>query len=217
MSATGRSAPCVGRSWAVSQAWGSPRAARISPGLAPRPKRVTAMAAARSGSRAKAGNSLPGATYFAACTGRGTPIRRYPAKLTAEPERSMTAADPSSRLKRFYAEVAVAPSGGGEAGFAVTLDGRTPRSPEGRRLVLPTQALAEAGRRGVGGARSRDRAGHHAGHAPGLDRHRPGRTTRSYGPRRRRGWARSPARTCFATSPNGPARWWRARRPSGRR
>ena len=52
----------------------------------------------------------------------------------------MTTADPSSRLKRFYTAVATAPAQGG---FAVTLDGRTPRSPEGRPLVLPTSALAE--------------------------------------------------------------------------
>jgi chaperone required for assembly of F1-ATPase len=35
----------------------------------------------------------------------------------------------------------VAPAEGG--GFAVRLDGRTPRSPAGRGLVLPTEALAE--------------------------------------------------------------------------
>jgi chaperone required for assembly of F1-ATPase len=57
----------------------------------------------------------------------------------------MTAADPSSRLKRFYAKVALAPIEGApaEGGFAVTLDGRTPRSPEGRRLALPTHDLAD--------------------------------------------------------------------------
>jgi chaperone required for assembly of F1-ATPase len=57
----------------------------------------------------------------------------------------MTAADPSSRVKRFYTGVAIAQIDGApaEGGFAVTLDGRTPRSPEGRKLVLPTQALAE--------------------------------------------------------------------------
>jgi chaperone required for assembly of F1-ATPase len=48
--------------------------------------------------------------------------------------------DPSSRLKRFYAKVEVAPA---EGGFAVTLDGRTPRSPERAPLVLPTQGLAD--------------------------------------------------------------------------
>ena len=49
-------------------------------------------------------------------------------------------ADASDRRKRFYAEAGVAPADGG---FAVTLDGRMPRSPEGRRLVLPTAGLAE--------------------------------------------------------------------------
>jgi chaperone required for assembly of F1-ATPase len=44
------------------------------------------------------------------------------------------------RRRRFYAKVDTAPA---EGGFAVRLDGRTPRSPEGRALVLPTQGLAE--------------------------------------------------------------------------
>lgn len=41
--------------------------------------------------------------------------------------------------RRFYAKVDLAPADGG---FAVRLDGRTPRSPEGRPLVLPNAALA---------------------------------------------------------------------------
>jgi len=48
--------------------------------------------------------------------------------------------DSVERPRRFYAHVDVAPV---EAGFAVRLDGRAPKSPEGRLLVLPTQALAE--------------------------------------------------------------------------
>ena len=48
-------------------------------------------------------------------------------------------ADVSDRRKRFYTHAAVEPS---ETGFAVTLDGRTPRSAEGRALVLPTRGLA---------------------------------------------------------------------------
>ena len=48
--------------------------------------------------------------------------------------------DPSNRPRRFYKTVDVAPDG---EGFAVRLDGRTPRSPAGRPLVLPTQALAQ--------------------------------------------------------------------------
>jgi chaperone required for assembly of F1-ATPase len=43
-------------------------------------------------------------------------------------------------IKRFYSGVSVAP---GEGGFAVLLDGRAPRSPGRRPLVLPTEALAE--------------------------------------------------------------------------
>lgn len=41
--------------------------------------------------------------------------------------------------RRFYKTVTVAPADGG---FAVQLDGRTPKSPKGSPLVLPTQALA---------------------------------------------------------------------------
>lgn len=51
-----------------------------------------------------------------------------------------TSADAPEVRKRFYAQVAVVPA---ESGFAVTLDGRTPRSAEGAALVLPTLALAE--------------------------------------------------------------------------
>ncbi len=43
------------------------------------------------------------------------------------------------RLKRFWKTVDVAAVDGG---WAVRLDGRTPRTPAGRRLVLPTQAAA---------------------------------------------------------------------------
>lgn len=43
--------------------------------------------------------------------------------------------------KRFYKAAAAAPAEGG--GFAVQLDGRTPRSPARKPLVLPTLALAE--------------------------------------------------------------------------
>ena len=47
--------------------------------------------------------------------------------------------DPLKKPKRFYKTADVAPADGG---FAVRLDGRTPRSPMARPLVLPTQALA---------------------------------------------------------------------------
>jgi len=43
------------------------------------------------------------------------------------------------RLKRFWTAVDVAR---GEGGWAVTLDGRTPRTPAGARLVLPAEAAA---------------------------------------------------------------------------
>ena len=48
--------------------------------------------------------------------------------------------DTLNSRRRFYAQVDTAAAPGG---FAVFLDGRTPRSPEGRPLVLPNQALAE--------------------------------------------------------------------------
>lgn len=44
-------------------------------------------------------------------------------------------------MKRFYRETAVA---GGDAGYTVTLDGRTVRTPAKAELLVPTRALAEA-------------------------------------------------------------------------
>jgi chaperone required for assembly of F1-ATPase len=46
----------------------------------------------------------------------------------------------AERRRRFYAEVSVGPLNGG---FAVRLDGRTPKSPTGADLVLPTEAAAQ--------------------------------------------------------------------------
>jgi chaperone required for assembly of F1-ATPase len=48
----------------------------------------------------------------------------------------------SAGRKRFYQSAAVEELKAG--GFAVTLDGRTVKTPAGRQLVLPTRALAEA-------------------------------------------------------------------------
>ena len=45
----------------------------------------------------------------------------------------------AERMRRFYAGVETAPA---EGGFAVRLDGRPPRSPQGQALILPTEALA---------------------------------------------------------------------------
>lgn len=45
----------------------------------------------------------------------------------------------AERMRRFYATADTAPA---EGGFAVRLDGRQPRSPQGQALVLPTEALA---------------------------------------------------------------------------
>jgi len=48
---------------------------------------------------------------------------------------------PNPKPRRFYKAAAVAEQ---EAGFAVTLDGRTAKTPAGGRLTLPTRALADA-------------------------------------------------------------------------
>ncbi|HEX7761352.1 MAG TPA: ATP12 family protein [Caulobacteraceae bacterium] len=48
--------------------------------------------------------------------------------------------DNLEKPRRFYKAVDTAPV---DAGFAVRLDGRTPKSPGGRRLEVPTEALAE--------------------------------------------------------------------------
>jgi len=45
----------------------------------------------------------------------------------------------AERVRRFYAKAEAAPA---EGGFAVSLDGRTPRSPGGAPLILPSLALA---------------------------------------------------------------------------
>jgi chaperone required for assembly of F1-ATPase len=45
----------------------------------------------------------------------------------------------AERMRRFYTEAKTAPA---EGGFALKLDGRTPRSPRGLPLVLPTEGLA---------------------------------------------------------------------------
>jgi chaperone required for assembly of F1-ATPase len=45
----------------------------------------------------------------------------------------------AERLRRFYRAAETAPA---EGGYAVRLDGRQPRSPQGQALILPTEALA---------------------------------------------------------------------------
>src|SRR5277367_2871493 len=91
------------------------------------------MAAASLRSRATANShlrvGLPGSAYFARCTRhrKGSVALSLPGHQT-------------ERRRRFYAKAAAVPA---EGGFAVQLDGRTPRSPTGAALVLPTAALAE--------------------------------------------------------------------------
>jgi chaperone required for assembly of F1-ATPase len=51
----------------------------------------------------------------------------------------MRANDTTERPKRFYKQVGVAEADGG---FAVTLDGRTPKTPLGSKLIVPSQTLA---------------------------------------------------------------------------
>ncbi len=48
--------------------------------------------------------------------------------------------DPVQKPRRFYKDVSIEVNG---QGFAIRLDGRAPRTPLGRPLVLPTRALAE--------------------------------------------------------------------------
>ncbi len=51
----------------------------------------------------------------------------------------MSAHDPVPRPKRFYKTVGVAAV---QTGFAITLDGRTPKTPGGRPLAVPNRTLA---------------------------------------------------------------------------
>ena len=52
----------------------------------------------------------------------------------------MRANDTTGRPKRFYKQVSVAEA---DQGFAVTLDGRTPKTPLGAKLIVPSRALAQ--------------------------------------------------------------------------
>ena len=71
--------------------------------------------------------------------GEEVPSPRRPAahpKSPALPEKT----DNLEKPRRFYKVVDTAPA---DVGFAVRLDGRTPRSPGGRLLEVPTETLAE--------------------------------------------------------------------------
>ena len=58
-----------------------------------------------------------------------------------DPEEAVRRATRVPRRKRFYKEAGIAAAGGG---FAVTLDGKPIRTPSGRQVVAPTDAIAKA-------------------------------------------------------------------------
>jgi chaperone required for assembly of F1-ATPase len=58
-----------------------------------------------------------------------------------DPEEAVRRASRAPRRKRFYKEAGIAEADGG---FAVTLDGRSIRTPSGRHVVAPTRGIAEA-------------------------------------------------------------------------
>lgn len=58
-----------------------------------------------------------------------------------DPEESVRRASRSPQRKRFYKEAGIAEADGG---FAVTLDGRTIKTPSGRPVVAPKRGIAEA-------------------------------------------------------------------------
>jgi len=58
-----------------------------------------------------------------------------------DPEEAVRRASRAPRRKRFYKEADIAEADGG---FAVTLDGRSIRTPSGRHVVAPTRGIAEA-------------------------------------------------------------------------
>ena len=57
-----------------------------------------------------------------------------------DPEESVRRASRSPQRKRFYKEAGIAEA---DDGFAVTLDGRTIKTPSGRPVVAPTRGIAE--------------------------------------------------------------------------
>jgi chaperone required for assembly of F1-ATPase len=58
-----------------------------------------------------------------------------------DPEEAVRRAARAPQRKRFYKEASIAEADGG---FAVTLDGRSIRTPSGRHVVAPTRGIAEA-------------------------------------------------------------------------
>ena len=58
-----------------------------------------------------------------------------------DPEEAVRRASRAPRRKRFYKEACIAEA---DCGFAVTLDGRSIRTPSGRHVVAPTRGIAEA-------------------------------------------------------------------------
>ena len=91
----------------------------------------------------------------------------------------------AERMRRFYAKADIAPA---EGGFAVRLDGRSPRSPHGQPLVAAHRGAGRPRRRRVGGAGREHPARDHAGDAARLGRagaRRRGRAAAGRGARRR--------------------------------
>ena len=172
--------------------------AAISPGLAPRPKRVTAIAAFMSWSAS--------ATCVPPCACPSSPSC-HPKAAQCGPGRYGSYSslargfhEPGDKPRRFYAAVSVAPMNGG---FTVLLDARGLRGPKGAPADPADPGAGRAGGRGVGGA-GRDPG---AGGActprgwptpPSNPCRRPARP-----PPRRSPTTRPP--TCSATSPPSPA------------
>src|SRR3990167_5458089 len=130
----GWSAPAR-RIWPRSQPRGSAATAAISPGRAPRPKRVTAIAALSSFDEAKTAPPCTDGAVRSLARRRAT----LPSASFEDPASVTGKADGVQHPRRFYKAVTTGPV---EGGFAVLLDGRTPRAPGGTPLILPTAGLA---------------------------------------------------------------------------
>jgi chaperone required for assembly of F1-ATPase len=89
-------------------------------------------------SRAPAARALAGGRCRCSTT------MRAPLPALAGRRRSLSTASASERVRRFYKQADVAPASDGSGRFAVTLDGRTLKTPERSEVLLPTEAAAVA-------------------------------------------------------------------------